>query len=335
MTKWKEFKINELFELKNCKTINTPDLEKYVNKGIPHISRKSDNNGIKGYIKNAPQNKLNKGKCLSIDMFCNVFYRKENYFLACDHLLTLRHNNIDSYNSLFLKKSIELKLQKIFSFSKIVSEISLKNELIELPINIKTNQPHWQLMARYIKILKQKYKPKQLNQNTLKENINLDIKNWQEFNFFDIFNESYKTGNTQVNKSKNGELPLICSGNGKYYNGITAYIGKETKEPFNANSITLSKNGSVGNVFYQPKSFYAVNDIMILQLKDKTLTKNIALFLKVILEKQLKKDYNWGRKITIKEVLPNLKINLPCKDNKIDYDYIENYIDDINKKVFI
>ncbi|MDR3290076.1 MAG: restriction endonuclease subunit S, partial [Rickettsiales bacterium] len=131
---------------------------KYISNGtIPHISRQRDANGICGYVGEYMKDKLNAGRCLSIDMFCNVFWRKEDYFLACDHVLTIRHNNLSNENiGLFLKSILE-KQRVYYGYNKIVSEMSLKKQKITLPITL-IGQPDWAYMDHYIANLRQNMK---------------------------------------------------------------------------------------------------------------------------------------------------------------------------------
>ena len=86
-------------------------------------------------------------------------------------------------------------------------------------------------------------------------------------------------------------------------------------------------------MYYQNKDFYATSDIMVLY--NKNLNKNIALFLKVIIEKQTKK-FNWSDKINI-DKYNNITIFLPSKNNEPDWEYMDKFIDEIknNLKIII
>lgn len=68
-------------------------------------------------------------------------------------------------------------------------------------------------------------------------------------------------------------------------NGVTAHIANTTHlHP--ANTITVNYNGSVGEAFYQDKSFWASDDVNVLTLKKHTLSKAIAFFLSLLLKMQ-------------------------------------------------
>lgn len=76
---------------------------------------------------------------------------------------------------------------------------------------------------------------------------------------------------TKADQTKGTTLFIGSSANN---NGVTDYIGQEPI--FTANAITVSYNGSVGQVFYQEQPFWASDDINVLYLKGHTL--NIRLF---------------------------------------------------------
>lgn len=72
-----------------------------------------------------------------------------------------------------------------------------------------------------------------------------------------------------------GDTPFI--GSTESNNGVTGYIGQ--KPIFKGNAITVSYNGSVGQVFYQEQPFWASDDINVLYLKDHTLDRELFGYL--------------------------------------------------------
>ena len=331
MIEWKEYKLNDVFIVKNCKTINSPYLS-YTDdiSDIPHISRQRNYNGIKGYVKIPPQEKINQGHCLCIDMFLNCSWQERD-FLAVDHILTAKNQNLTKYNSLFVKTIIENTKNNI-TFSNIFCE-EKSNLIISLPtIN---NEIAWDLMDRYIRRLENKIlDKKKINVNSELLNKPVDISNWKEFNFFDIFDKNYQIGDSKKITTLEGDIPLISSGENN--NGINSFVKENKNEKlFDRNCITLAKNGSVGTMNYQNQKFYATSDIMILKLKNYELNKNIALFLKTIFERHFKRFYNWSNKITSK-VLEKTKIKLPTTQNgEIDWQYMENFMKNIEKEAIV
>ena len=331
MIEWKEYKLNDVFIVKNCKTINSPYLS-YTNdiSDIPHISRQRNYNGIKGYVKTPPQEKINQGHCLCIDMFLNCSWQERN-FLAVDHILTARNDNLTKYNSLFVKTIIENTKNNI-TFSNIFCE-----EKSDLIISLPTinNEIAWDLMDRYIRRLESKIlDKKKINIENELLNKPVDMSNWKEFNFFDIFDKNYQIGDSKKITTLEGDIALVSAGESN--NGIDSFVKyNENNKLFNENQITLAKNGSVGTMNYQNQKFYATSDIMVLKLKDYELNKYIALFLKVFCEREFKLNYSWSNKITLK-VLEKTKIKLPTTQNgEIDWQYMEDFMKNVEKEAII
>ena len=149
---------------------------------------------------------------------------------------------------------------------------------------------------------------------------------WQEYKLSDIL-EIEGIGKEIIKNTKQGNIPLIssCENN----NGVSTKIDKGNKL-FSDNRLTLAKNGSVGSIFYQENSFFATSDVMILY--NKNLNKNIALFLKVVIEKVSKK-FDWSNKIN-NENFSKMIISLPTKDNQPDWEFMNNFIEELRNKIF-
>lgn len=149
---WQEYKLSDILEIKNAKNINSNKI-KYTNniEDTPHISRQIENNAVKGYVKKYPENKLNIGNCLCIDMFLNTTWQERD-FLAVDHVLVGRNDKLNKNIALFLKVVIE-KYKNKFSYSNIFCE-ERSNFLISLPT--KDNKPDWEFMDNFIEELRNK-----------------------------------------------------------------------------------------------------------------------------------------------------------------------------------
>ena len=92
---------------------------------------------------------------------------------------------------------------------------------------------------------------------------------------------------------RDGDIRFI--GASAINNGVTAHIANITHlHP--ANTISVNYNGSVGEAFYQDKSFWASDDVNVLHLKTHHLSKEIALFLIPLIRnvgKRFKFDEKW------------------------------------------
>jgi len=142
---------------------------------------------------------------------------------------------------------------------------------------------------------------------------------WKPFSYNDLF--AIKKGR-RLTKAEmiDGTTPYIGSSDAN--NGLTAMIGQPPIHE--ANTISLSYNGSVGEAFYQPKVFWATDDVNVLYPLFK-MNSATALFICALIRNE-KYRYNYGRKWTLDKMNKSI-IKLPVKnDGSPDFDFMENYI---------
>ena len=143
------------------------------------------------------------------------------------------------------------------------------------------------------------------------------------FELFDILKGNY-ISEEDAKKCPYGNIAFVSSG--RFNNGVKGLIqlmGNETTI-FPENSMTLAKNGSVGVCHYHEEPIVCTSDVLVLKYKFKNLTKYEGLFFKVLIEQHIFR-FNYGRKIT-KDRLKEIQMPIPFKNNKIDYEYINNFI---------
>jgi hypothetical protein len=159
----------------------------------------------------------------------------------------------------------------------------------------------------------------------------IDKNSWQEFNFDNIFTLS--RGKRLVKADQiNGNIAYISSS--KQNNGIDNYISPPNLMTIYKNALTLNNSGSVGYCFYHDYKFIASDHCTIIQINNKNIKLNIyiSLFLKPVIE-AIKYKYSFAREIN-NERLKKEKILLPTKNGKNpDWDFMENYIKEVAKKV--
>ena len=108
-------------------------------------------------------------------------------------------------------------------------------------------------------------------------------------------------------------------------NGVSGYIGQSPIHQ--GNTISVNYNGSVAEAFYQPKPFWASDDVNVLYPKFE-LTPAIAMFL-ITLIKNEKYRYNYGRKWHL-ERMKQSRILLPITlSGEPDWDFMEKYINSL------
>lgn len=156
-------------------------------------------------------------------------------------------------------------------------------------------------------------------------------KSMKLFSFIEIF--SFKRGERLIEEDQIfGDIPYISAT--RNYNGINTYLTPPEKMTHHRNKITLTNSGSVGYCFFHEYEFVASDHVTVIWIKEKSvsLTKNIALYLKPILE-AMKYKYSFGREISDKRIKRE-KILLPINEKEEpDWNYMEQYIDGFYKNI--
>ena len=120
--------------------------------------------------------------------------------------------------------------------------------------------------------------------------------------------------------SEKGKCPFVSSTDKN--NGVSHRLN--IKPNHKKNTITVNYDGSVGEVFYQPDDFYALDSVNVLYPKFE-LNQFIAMFLIVMIKKEGYR-FNFYRKWGV-ERMNETQIYLPIKDNDDpDWNFMEDYI---------
>ncbi len=147
----------------------------------------------------------------------------------------------------------------------------------------------------------------------------LKNRNWRWFTMSDLF-EIKKGKRLTKEDMQSGQTPFI--GSSELDNGVTAYVDAEPMHE--GNTITVAYDGSIGEAFYQPTSYWALDSVNVLYPKF-TLNPYVAMFLVALIRKE-KYRYSYGRKWHV-ERMNDSKIKLPVaiKGNP-DWKFMEDYI---------
>lgn len=153
--------------------------------------------------------------------------------------------------------------------------------------------------------------------------LKLTDRDWEVFNFIDLFNIVDGYYNKKPPIDKDGNIPFL--GATQYNNGITEFYRKETiltynkvgnvssdnieKRIFKGNCIAITNNGSVGNAYYQYADFSCSHDITPIYLKNRQMNREIATFLIPLLLKT-GESFEYGKKWRPKRMRKS-KIMLP------------------------
>lgn len=319
---WIEFRLGDLFaEMYKAEAHVKGDLECFnapTEKTIRFISRTEMNNGCDCYVLNNEITGIEEGNAIAIgDTTATCFYQSDK-FVCGDHMVICRADWLNLYTALFLISILKQEKYK-YSYGRAFKMDLISNTIIKLP-STPDNEPYWNYMEQYIKSIKHK-RLSTANQGRYSSLI-LGVENWVEFCVGDLF-EVKKGKRLTSDDQTDGDTPYIGAIDSN--NGVANYIGQGAIH--DGNTISLSYNGSVGEAFYQPKPFWATDDVNVLYFRKENgvaFNKYIALFICAVL-RQEKYRYSYGRKWVL-ESMKSTIIKLPEKSGKPDWCYMENYM---------
>ena len=172
--------------------------------------------------------------------------------------------------------------------------------------------------------------------------IEIDVRNWQAFRYDEIFSVSrgYFSKRPETDESIDAPRNIPFIGATEKSNGVTSWLSvpeisqqdKQLIQPkadgpiYNANSITVSNNGSVGYAFFQSVPFTCSSDVNVLYLlDDKIISPYLAMFLCAVIGLD-RYRWNYARK-WIPKRMANSIIKLPTdKEGSPDWEFMENFI---------
>lgn len=319
---WIEFRLGDLFaEMYKAEAHVKGDLECFnapTEKTIRFISRTEMNNGCDCYVLNNEITGIEEGNAIAIgDTTATCFYQSDR-FVCGDHMVICRADWLNLYTALFLISILKQEKYK-YSYGRAFKMDLISNTIIKLP-STPDNEPDWNYMEQYIKSIKHK-RLSTANQGRYSSLI-LGVENWVEFCVGDLF-EVKKGKRLTSDDQTDGDTPYIGAIDSN--NGVANYIGQGAIH--DGNTISLSYNGSVGEAFYQPKPFWATDDVNVLYFRKENgvaFNKYIALFICAVL-RQEKYRYSYGRKWVL-ESMKSTIIKLPEKSGKPNWCYMENYM---------
>lgn len=148
VSNWKNFKLEDLFEIKGSKTTPLWELEDYGIGIYPYVTTQATNNGIDGFYNYYTE----EGNVLTVDSavigYCSY---QELPFSASDHVEKLIPKfEMSKYIALFLTTIINAE-QYRYNYGRKCSQTRMKTISIKLPT--KKNQPDFIYIENYMKSL--------------------------------------------------------------------------------------------------------------------------------------------------------------------------------------
>jgi hypothetical protein len=149
ISRWKKFKIGDLFEVSGTRTSKLDILKDYGNGAYPYVTTQSSNNGVEGFYGHWTE----QGKILVVDSavagFCSY---QDNNFSASDHVEKLIPLfPINKYIGLFMATIINLDRYR-YNYGRKCNQKKIKDTVIKLPA-LDNGKPDWDFMENYIRAL--------------------------------------------------------------------------------------------------------------------------------------------------------------------------------------
>ncbi len=323
---WREFTVGEIFNILNGKGITQEEIE--LNPGsFAAVQSGEDNNGIIGRIDR--NYCIEQGYTMTDDICLTVARSGTSGFVSFQAhgcvvgdsakiLLLKDRTAANTFVYLFLQ-TILLANQYKYSYGRKVTEDKYKLVILKLPTN-PDGTPDWVFMEQFIKTLHHKPITTCISQTN---KLIFDISQWGVYRLGDYFIIEKGKRLTAEDQTQ-GETPYIGAIDSN--NGLANKIGQYPIH--SGNTISLSYNGSVGEAFYQPRPFWATDDVNVLYFKQTNgfeFNQYIAIFICSVLKLE-KYRFSYGRKWT-KENMESSIVKLPKKnDGSPDWAFMEKYI---------
>ena len=155
-------------------------------------------------------------------------------------------------------------------------------------------------------------------------NEKLQAVKWGEYKLGDLFDVDSYTKRFDANKvviKEKGEYPYIVRTS--INNGQKGYIDEDHQYLNEGNTIAFGQD--TATMFYQEKPYFTGDKIKVLKPKLGRFNKNNAQFFLVAMRKPFEL-FSWGTSSYNVEIIKKQRIVLPVKDDKIDFDFMESFV---------
>ena len=310
------------------------------------------NNGILG--KTNINAKIIDSNTITVDMFGNSFYRKFKYKMVTHARVfsLIPKFNMSEKQGLYIVNSFKY-LMFGFGYENMCSWAKIQNNKIQLPT--KDGKIDFEFMDACIRELEEERIRELSAYLTVSglDNYKLSSEEKEaldaygsimfgECKFKDIFNKirigdlfeikptkTYKLTNEDLFE-KNGLYPVVT--NSSVNNGITGYTNLSPTEK--GNMITYSDTTTSDGIFYQPTDYIGYSHIQGLYPlvhKEKWEHKSL-MYIVTCFRKSASGRFDYGNKFN-RNIAKEMSIQLPTKDGKIDFEFMELLISAVQKLV--
>lgn len=323
-TKWENFVIEDLFDIKRPLSRSQSDYEEGE---IPFIASGNYNNGVLKYLMPKDNELLDKGNCITVSpVDGSSFYQKEDFLGrggAGSSIILLYNDHLNEKNGTFIATIIR-KICSKYGYSDMGSKESIRKEIIKIPVDDESN-PDWSYMEQYMKNLEEKVRKSLKGLNSYSNEISkVNINKWKKYKIGKLF-DATNTGNVLSRDviDGSGNIPYVTASG--VNNGVVAHIDASKYQIIKGNCILVG--GKTFTLTYQSNDFVS-NDShnFEMHLKNNIIGVYEYLFVISVLRKTFSDKYYWGDAVTKGKLLEE-EISLPSTlENEPDWNYMKNYM---------
>lgn len=345
--KFENVTLKKLFLIKGNPQLNKDSFTFSESGEYPYFTRTVLNNGIAGYVEYLDDEHKISGNCLAVGMLGMQFFYMQKDFYAGQFTKSAYpiEDKISRFNKNIAQYFIVLlnRYQKVFQ-GMLVRDFEKTFYDSEICIPIRDDKVDVEYIEKYMRELQsERLRELQLylkitglsSYELTDDEINVMGGGniiWGNYRIGDLFDINptnwYKLRNDEI-ISSDGKIPIIS--NSSVNNGVMGYSNLVANNV--GNTITCSDT-TIGadTMFYQEKDFIGYSHIQNLVPKLEPFNKFIAHFIISSTKIATNNKYSYGAKFNRNE-MNNTIIQLPTKNNQIDYEYMATFIKAIQKLI--
>ena len=339
-SKWKSFKLTDIFRMSNTKSIVQKDIAPDSGE-IPYVTAQAGNNGVMTYVE-CPDEWLDDGDCIMIGGKTLTFSYQATPFCSNDsHNIALYLKdkvNASEIRYLFLIAVLRGTLYQKYSWGDSVSMKRIKDDTFMLPVDA-SGEPDWAYMDEYMsEVMQEAEKSLEHLSQADGDKHAIGIKNWKRFHLYDddLFDIDMGTKLDRVKMTQaNPNVNFV--GRANTNNGITARVDSiDGLKPYSAGTMTLSLGGEyLGSCFVQPDKFYTSQNVVVL-IPKWDMSFEVKQFIATMIFRESRSYYKAFIDELNRHIKTDFSFYLPVDDaGKPDWGHMEEYMRSVMKNAEI
>ena len=339
-SKWKSFKLTDIFRMSNTKSIVQKDIAPDSGE-IRYVTAQAGNNGVMTYVE-CPDEWLDDGDCIMIGGKTLTFSYQAKPFCSNDsHNIALYLKdkvNASEIRYLFLIAVLRGTLYQKYSWGDSVSMKRIKDDTFMLPVDA-SGEPDWAYMDEYMsEVMQEAEKSLEHLSQADGDKHAIGIKNWKRFHLYDddLFDIDMGTKLDRVKMAQvNPDVNFV--GRANTNNGITARVDSiDGLEPYSTGNMTLSLGGEyLGSCFVQPDKFYTSQNVVVL-IPKWDMSFEVKQFIATMIFRESRSYYKAFIDELNRHIKTDFSFYLPVDDaGKPDWGHMEEYMRSVMKNAEI